>query len=57
MDPSGILPGPVPPGSATPPARTAVHRATVEDEILASWLELLIADGLIPPRATIGNPL
>ncbi|GAA0254051.1 hypothetical protein [Cryptosporangium japonicum] len=56
MDVSGVFPVRPAIGSSARPAETTAARVTVEDEVLASWLDVLIADGLVPPRATIGHP-
>ncbi|EXG80156.1 hypothetical protein [Cryptosporangium arvum] len=56
MDAAGVFPVLPALGSSTRSAETIVGRVLVEDEILASWLDVLIADGLVPPRASLGNP-
>ncbi|MFG1921328.1 hypothetical protein [Cryptosporangium sp. NPDC048952] len=50
-DLSGVYPVLPPIESPARPAETL----TVEDEVLASWLDILVADGLVPPRAVLGN--
>jgi len=55
MDPSGVYP--VLPAAPSPVGAgdLAARRALIEDEVLASWLDVLVADGLVPSRA-IGVP-
>lgn len=56
VDPSGVSPFVPAIGSPAGPVKATARRLTVEDEVLASWLDVLIADGLVPPLAAIGNP-
>ncbi|GAA3386161.1 hypothetical protein [Cryptosporangium minutisporangium] len=55
MDPSGVCPlPPAPPPSGL--ADVAARRLLAEDEVLASWLDLLIVDGLVPGFPAVGTP-
>lgn len=56
VDPTGVSPVLPTIGSSAGPGEAAARRVTIEDEILASWLDVLIADGLVPPRAVLGYP-
>ena len=56
VDPSGVSPILPAIGSPAGSVEATARRLAVEDEVLASWLDVLIADGLVPPRAVIGNP-
>ena len=55
MDSSGVSPALPAAGVSGGPVKI-VRRAVLEDEVLASWLDILVADGLVPSRAVPGGP-
>jgi hypothetical protein len=57
MDPSGVYPVLPTVPSPVDSGKLAPRGALLEDEVLASWLDILVADGLVPARAITVPPL